>query len=355
MNSARPRRTPRAVTGASPSSLPSLPGRRVLVTGATGFIGGALAARLAAGGSHVRVVARRPERAEALRASGVEVLRADLSDPASLRGSCDGIEIVFHCGAWLGTPYVWAAAHAVNVLGTRAAAEEALRAGVSRFVHLSSIAFYGPVRSGTVTEETPPWKGVELYGDSKILAEEALHQVASRGLEAVVTRPGMVYGPRSRGWTIRAIDWVNHGRPAMVNSGRGYARPIFIENLVDALILCAVRPVAGEAFTLIDANMRWHDYLDLYGRMVGKRPRSVRYLTAWLIAAGDEMRALATHRPPRVRRTALGYAVSRALFSTEKAQRLLGWSPRFTMDQAMEITKAWLLEKGYLTPAARRP
>lgn len=355
MESPSARRTPRAVADPSRTTPPSLPGRRVLITGATGFIGGALAARLAASGSRVRALARRPERAEALQETGVEVVRADLTDPGTLRGTCDGIEIVFHCAAWLGTPYAWQTAHAVNVLGTRAVAEEALRAGVARFVHASSIAVYGPVRAGRVTEASPLWKGVELYGDSKIMAEEVLAEVTGRGLDAVITRPGMVFGPRSRGWTIRAIDWVNQGRPAMVDGGLGYARPIFIENLVDALVLCAVRPVVGEAFTLIDANLPWRDYLDRYGRMVGKRARSVSYLTAWLIAAGDELRALVTRKPPRVRRAALGYAVSRALFSTEKAHRLLGWTPRYTMDEAMEITKAWLLENGYLTfPSAPR-
>jgi nucleoside-diphosphate-sugar epimerase len=85
--------------------------------------------------------------------------------------------------------------------------------------------------------------------------------------------------------------------------------------------------------------------------MVGKRVRSVSYLTSWLIALTDETRAVLTHRPPRVRRTALGYAVSRALFSTEKAQRLLGWTPRYAMPEAMAITKDWLLANAYLKPA----
>lgn len=332
---------------------PTLIGRRVLVTGATGFIGGRLAERLVEAGALVRLVARRPERAEALQRAGAEVRFGDLADPQTLRGCCDGIDIVFHCGAWLGTPYAWEAAYGTNVGGTRAMAEEALRAGVGRFVHLSSIAAYGPVRAGVVTEDTPLWKGVDLYGDSKIMAEDALGAVAARGLQAVITRPGMVYGPRSRGWTIRLIQWINQRRPAMVAGGGGYARPIFIENLADALILCALRPVAGEAFTLIDGNMRWRDYLQRYGRMVGKAPRSVSYVAAWLIAVTDETRALITRRPPRVRRTALGYAVSHATFSTEKAHRLLGWTPRYTMEQAMEITKTWLIENGYLTTDAR--
>jgi len=331
---------------------PALSDRAVLVTGATGFIGSHLAERLLRAGAAVRIAVRRPERALPLTAAGAEIRTVDLTDPGTLTGCCDGVEVVFHCAAWLGSPYTREAAYATNVAGTRSLAAEALRAGVARFVHLSSIAVYGPVRSGIVTEESPLWKGVELYGDSKIGAEAALGAVASQGLPTVITRPGMVYGPRSRGWTIRLVQWIDQGRPAMVAGGGGYARPIFIENLVDALILCAIRPVAGEAFTLIDTNMRWRDYLDRYGRMVGKQARSVSRLTSWLIAFADEARSVLTRRPPRVRRTALGYATSRATFSTEKARRLLGWTPRYSIDQAMEITKTWLIENGYLRPAA---
>ena len=334
----------------APNAVPALPGQRVLVTGASGFIGSHLAERLLAHGSQVRVLVRRPERVAAMAAAGAEVRVGDLTDPATLRGSCDGIDIVYHAGAWLGTPYTREAAWAANVTGTKDMAAEALRAGVRRFVHISSIAVYGPVRSGTVTEDAPLWKGVELYGDSKIAAEEGARAVAAGGLDLVITRPGMVYGPRSRGWTIRLIKWINERRPAIVAGGHGYARPIFIENLLDALTLCAQRPVAGEAFTLVDANLRWRDYLQQYARMVGKGVRSVSYLTSWLIALTDETRAVLTHRPPRVRRTALGYAVSHAMFSTEKAHRLLGWMPRYSMPEAMAITKEWLIANGYLNP-----
>src|SRR3990170_2060234 len=181
MDCAAPRRTARAVAVTPEPRVPSLPGRSVLVTGATGFIGGHLAERLVSTGSRVRAVVRRPERAAGLRDAGAEVIAADLSDPETLRGSCEGIEFVFHCGAWLGTPYTWDAAYTTNVTGTRAMALEALRAAVARFVHLSSIAVYGPVRSGVVTEQSPLWKGVELYGDSKIDGEHALRAIILRG------------------------------------------------------------------------------------------------------------------------------------------------------------------------------
>lgn len=325
-------------------------GLPVLVTGATGFIGSHLTERLLKLGAQVRVLVRKPDRAAPLAQAGAEVALGDLTRPDSLRGCCTGCQIVLHCAAWLGTPYTREASWAANVTGTQAIAREALAAGVQRFVHLSSIAAYGPVTEGVITEDAPLWAGVDLYGDSKIAGEDVIRAAAADGLPAVITRPGMVYGPRSRGWTIRLIKWIDGGVPAMVAGGHGLARPVFIDNLIDALLLCAERPVVGETFTLIDANLPWRDYLHWYARMVAKPVRSVSYTTAWFIALADETRALITRRPPRVRRTALGYAVSHATFSTERARTRLGWTPRLSMEDAMAISERWLKDNGYLTP-----
>lgn len=329
----------------SPDALP-----RTLVTGATGFIGSHLFHRLLATGVPVRALVRRPDQAPALAAAGAEVAVGDLSNPATLRGACRGCSVVFHCGAWLGRPYTRGIAWAVNVAGTSALARDALVEGVARFVHLSSITVYGPVRSGLVTESSPLWGGVELYGDSKIQGEEAVGEIASQGLPAVIVRPGMVYGPRSRGWTIRFTKWIRRGRPAMVAGGHALCRPIFVNNLVDALLLCAREQVVGHAFTLVDQDMPWRDFLGYYARMVGRPVRSIPYSAAWALALADELRAILTLRPPRVRRAALGYVVSRARFSTEKARTVLGWSPQRSIDEAMEATARWLRATGHLTP-----
>jgi nucleoside-diphosphate-sugar epimerase len=334
---------------AGPNAIPALPGARVLVTGASGFIGSHVAERLLAQGGTLRLLVRRPERVAAMAAAGAEIHTGDLTAPASLGGCCEGIDVVFHAAAWIGTPYARAAAWQANVDGTRAVMAEARRAGVRRFVHLSSIAVYGPIRTGVVTETRALGGAVELYGESKIAAEDAARDAAGDDVELVVTRPGMVYGPRSRAWTVRLIRWIADGRPAMVAGGHGYARPIFIENLVDALVLCATVPeAAGQAFTLIDENMRWRDYLHHYAQMVGRRPRSVSYAVSWLIALTDETRALMTRRPPRIRRAALGYAVSHAVLSTDQAHRVLGWRPRYSMADAMAITRAWLVATNQL-------
>ena len=300
-------------------------------------------------GVPVRALVRRTDQAAALAAAGAEVTVGDLSDPATLRGVCRGCSVVFHCGAWLGRPYTREIARAVNVAGTSALARDALAEGVARFVHLSSITVYGPVRSGLVTESSPLWGGVEIYGDSKIQGEEAVGEVAAQGLPAVIVRPGMVYGPRSRGFTIRFTKWVRQGRPAMVAGGHALCRPIYVENLVDALLLCAQEQVVGQAFTLVDQDMPWRDYLGYYARMVGRPVRSIPYPAAWMLALGDELRAILTRRPPRVRRSALSYVMSHARFSTEKARALLGWSPCQSIDEAMETTGRWLRANGHIT------
>ncbi|HLQ65531.1 MAG TPA: NAD-dependent epimerase/dehydratase family protein [bacterium] len=322
---------------------------KTLVTGATGFIGSHLCHRLLAMGVPVRALVRRPDQAAALAAAGTEVAVGDLSDPATLRGVCRGCSVVFHCGAWLGRPYTREIAWAVNVAGTLALARDALAEGVARFVHLSSITVYGPVRSGLVTESSPLWGGVEIYGNSKIQGEEAIREIAAQGLPAVIVRPGMVYGPRSRGFTIRFTKWIRQGRPAMVAGGHALCRPIYVENLVDALLLGAQEQVVGQAFTLVDQDMPWRDYLGYYARMVGRPVRSIPYPAAWMLALGDELRAILTRRPPRVRRSALGYVMSHARFSTEKARALLGWSPCQSIDEAMETTGRWLRANGHIT------
>jgi len=330
------------------------PRSRVLVTGGTGFIGRHLTERLLALGVPVRIFARSPERAAPLAAQGADVVVGDLADSDSIRGLAEGCRTVFHCAAWMGRPYRDQAAWAANVVGAEAVAAEAMRAGVERFVHLSSITVYGPVRAGVVTEASPRWTGVELYGDTKIAGEDRLRAAAGRGLPLVIARPGLVFGPRCRGWALRVIRWLNAGFPVVVAGGGGLARPIYIDNLVDALLLCAQRPVVGEAFTLIDADLPWREYLGLYGRLAGRPVRSVPYAALWLVTLGAELHAWVTRTRPRAPRAGLGYAVSTARYSTQNARVRLDWMPRVSLADAAVQTDRWLRENGYLTGTPSR-
>lgn len=295
------------------------------------------------------MLVRNPEKAASFASRGAEIIVGDLAEPQTLQHVCAGCRVVCHGAAWLGTPYVSKIAWAVNVRGTAALASAALRAQVTRFVHLSSIAVYGPVREGVITEDSPLWSGVELYGDSKIAGEGVIRDAAREGLSTVILRPGLVYGPRSPGWTLRFIDWISKGRPAMVAGGRGLCWPVFIDNLVDAILLAIDRPVAGHAFTIVDTALPWREFLAYYARMLDRPVRSVPLVLAYALAAGDELRAFLTRKRPRIRPSAVGYTISRARFNTEKATQLLGWAPRVLVPQAMAVTERWLEEQSYLS------
>lgn len=332
----------------------SLTGLPILVTGATGFIGSHLTERLLSSGSRVRILARSPEKAAHLAVLGAEVVGGDLTQPQTLAPACVGCRVVCHCAAWLGSPYVKELAWRVNVEGTAALASAALAAHVDRFVHLSSIAVYGPVRTGVVTEDAPLWRGVELYGDSKIGGEQVLKEAATRGLSVVILRPGVVYGPRSRGWTLWFVDRIRKGYPVLVAGGSGLSRPVFIDNLVDAIILAMTRPVGGHAFTIVDADVAWREVLGYYARMLERPARSVPPIAGYILAAADLLRAFITQAPPRLRPTAVGYAVSQARYSTEKAQHLLGWTPKTSLGEAMQITEQWLRAQGHIPKSPLR-
>lgn len=321
----------------------------VLVTGATGFIGGRLATRLLEGGARVRVLIRDAAKAAPLAAQGAELCLGDLTQPATLAPACAGIQVVCHGAAWMGSPYRKATAWAVNVAGTAALASAARAAHVDRFVHLSSIAVYGPVRRGVVTEESPLWRGLELYGDSKIAGEDALRTAAGEDLPTVILRPGMVYGPRSRSWTLWCVRRIRKGYPVMLGGGSGFARPVFIDNLIDAIVLAMHYPRSGEAFTILDADVLWRDWLGYYARMVNRPARSIPQFAGTAIAASAFVLAhLIRKIPPRIRPATVGYTVSQARYSTEKARTLLGWTPQISLTEAMRTTEEWLASEGYL-------
>ena len=172
-----------------------LSGKRVLVTGATGLLGGAVIRRLLEGGSSVLALVRDSARARGLLGSEVAIAEGDLTDPASLRSAVNGCFSIFHFAAVLNEfqplRFYWRA----NIEGTRALAEAALAAGVERFVHASTVAVYGLRATGRIDERSPRVRCGDSCGDTKLEAEELIRQMAVvRGLPAVIVQPTQVYG-----------------------------------------------------------------------------------------------------------------------------------------------------------------
>ncbi|NUQ73352.1 MAG: NAD(P)-dependent oxidoreductase [Polyangiaceae bacterium] len=326
-------------------------GSPVLVTGASGFIGGHLALRLAGEEGAQVVGSGRSFKGDAetkLRGAGVELARADLADAAAMERLCEGKSVVFHLAAWLMRGNGGdAEAYKINVDATRSLVQAASRAGVKRFVLVSSVAAYGLPPVDDIDETVPiDISQPDLYGRTKALGEEAARDVAAgSGLSLSILRPAMVYGPGSMGWTVAMLRLVEKGVPVLLGDASGHAFPVYIDDVVDALLLAGARPEAsGEAFNVSDASVTWETFFGYYGRMCGKNPRRVPMLLARLIAAANEKFHL--NIPLTVDR--LKICVRKLRFPTAKAARLLGWKVSVPIGEGMRRSEVWLRETGKL-------
>ncbi len=322
---------------------------RILVTGATGFIGGRLAERLASEReAEVTGTGRNLEAASALAGAGVKLQRAELLDFSAMRAAVEGADIVYHVAAWLGPRHggndlAWP----LNVYATLQLVQMAAAAGVRRFVHVSSIAAYGPTKAALVTEERPvdPRQDA-IYGRTKAEGELQARALArALGLELVVARPGMVYGPGSRPWTLRMVKLIQQRMPVIFGKGDGYAYPVYIDNLVDGLMLAGTVPAAaGEDFNFVDEPRTWRDWFGAYGGIAGRKPVAVPLWLGRLVLHGAGRLPLGLS----VNRDLEDYYLAKTAFPTDKAQRLLGYRPAVSFAEGMARAGAWLQANGHL-------
>ncbi len=325
-------------------------GKTVLVTGATGFLGGALTQRLALEGASVRALARHPERRDFLRQlDSVEVVKGDVTQPEHLAEVTIGCDIVFHLAASMSGSIE--KQYRVNVEGTRNVARAASQANVGRLVHVSTIAVYAYRVSGDVTEDTPHNPGDDPYNITKAEAETVLQDVANKhGLPYIIIRPGMIYGPRSNMWTKTLFKLAKRRPTPFVGSGHGSAFPIYIDDVVDMMLVLATNPAAvGEAFHCTpDPSPRWREFLSAYSRLSGHQ--------RWLPIPPIFFKLFATIvgllARPQTQAKALPDLVSlsqrQVTFKMTKAHDLLGWQPKVDLQTGVERCVPWLREKGLL-------
>jgi len=328
-------------------------GFSALVTGASGFIGGRLAERLATEeGLRVRAMVRNAKRAERLRNLPLEIVKADLLDLPSLREAVDGCDLVFHCAAVVRETGDRNEFFRINVKGTENILKVSSDTGVKKFIHFSSVAVYG-MNPPDRTDETTPYQPCgNLYCDTKIAAEKAVwaaHQEAR--LPVVLIRPANVYGPNSNPWTIRPIKLVNSGQMMLVNGGTGICNYVYIDNLLDATLAATKRDESvGQVYLISDGiAVMWKEFFGYYAQMVGKpKLRSVPEWLAKTIALSMEITSKFTGKPPKTTREAVSFLTRQARFGIEKARRELAYQPRFSLEEGMKLTEQWLREAGYL-------
>jgi dihydroflavonol-4-reductase len=326
---------------------------KALVTGATGFVGAAVARSLLKNQWQVRVLARKGSDRRNLKDLPVDVLEGDLTDAASLQRAAQGCEALFHVAA----DYRLGARdpsqlYRANVDGTRNVLDAARRGGVQRIVYTSSVATIGIPGDGTPGDERTANSFANMIGHykrSKYLAEEVAREAAREGLPVVIVSPSTPVGPGDLKPTPTGqlvLDAAAGRMPAYVDTGLNI---VHVDDVAHGHLLAYERGLTGERYILGGQDMSLREILAMIANLVGRPPPRVRlpYGVVLPIAYLAEGLAKLTGRSGRI--TLEGVRMSRKLmfFSSAKAARDLGYTCRPPL-QAFEDAIRWFRDNGLL-------
>jgi nucleoside-diphosphate-sugar epimerase len=308
------------------------------VTGASGFIGGALTRRLVEEGWTVRALARSDRSARAVRAHGAEPVKGDLDDIQAMRDGIAGSEVVFHCAAHLGEWGDPSDFERVNVAGTGNAIRAANDVGTRRFVHVGTEAALLDGQPLVNVDESAPLRtgSKALYSRTKALAE---HEARQAG--AVVIRPRLVWGPGDTTILPAVADAVRKGRWAWIGGGNHRTSTTHVDNVVEGLLLGAEKGERGEAYFVTDGEPQvFRDFITrlLATQGIEMPDRTVPQPLAGAIAAAGETawRVLPLPGQPPITRLAYWLASQECTIDISRARRELGYIPVISVDQGLE-------------------
>ena len=329
-----------------------LSAKPVLVTGATGFVGSAVARALLGAGRRVRVLTRPKSDRRNLEGLDIEIALGSLEDEASLAAAVAGCGALYHVAAdyrlWVRNPK---AMFRANVDGTRALMAAALAAGVERIVYTSSVATLGFHFTGASADENTPSTYADMVGPykkSKFLAEAAVRaMVSEQRLPAVIVNPSTPIGPRDLKPTPtgRMIVEAASGRmPAYVDTGLNL---VHVDDVAAGHLLAEKRGKIGERYILGGENLSLAEILARIARLAGRKPPRLRLpLDAiWPVAAGAEVWGRVSGREPMVTFDSLRMARHRMYFTSAKAERELGYRAR-PVNEALADAIAWFRAQG---------
>lgn len=322
----------------------------ILVTGASGFVGGHVARALVAAGAKVRVLLRNTSITESLHGLDVERCYGDLRDPSTLRFAVAGCRRVFHVAAdyrlWVPNPE---AMYAANVEGTANLLDAAAEAGVERIVYTSTVGCMGrPPDGGPANEETPVSvdQMTGHYKRSKFLAEQAALERARRGVPIVIVNPTAPVGegdwkPTPTGKII--LDFLHGQMPAYLDTGLNL---VDVRAVAAGHLAAAERGRIGERYLLGDRNMQFREILEVLGRIAGRRPPRLRipWVVAYVAALAESAVFRVTGREPRAPLEAVKLARHKMFIASDKAHRELGYQPgnvEEALERAVRFFERW--------------
>ena len=334
-----------------------LEGKRFLVTGAAGFIGGDLFRRLSDLGLDVTGTVLHPEEVQILRERGYEVELPDLGSEEAWDDLLVGIDVVFHIAArFQETEDTEEGYDLVNHIGALKLARTAARVGVDRFVHCSTVGVHGDVKEVPATEETP-FNPMDLYHRTKLKGELSILDFAESlgpgGMTVTVNRPAMVYGPTDRRM-LKLFKMILAGRFWMIGSGEVLAHLGYIDDQTESFLLCAVAPrqhVHGEAFNIASgAPLTLNELVRMIADEGGVTiprlhvPVAPVWFAAWLC---EQVCKPLGVKPPLFRRR-VGFFTHDRAFDYSKAEDRLGYESQWDHADGIAATIEWYRDAGWL-------
>ncbi|MCC7046251.1 MAG: NAD-dependent epimerase/dehydratase family protein [Alphaproteobacteria bacterium] len=380
--------SPTAAT-APRSDRPRLPaGSKVLITGATGFIGGRLAEQLVQEhGAQVRCLVRNLGRSTRLARMPVELIQADLADAAQIDAAVRGVDYVFHCAYDVRS-------RKQNVDAVANLLQSCKRHAVRRFVHVSTFSVYEPFPDGVVSEATPAGDRAWVYVNTKLDLEKAVLGAArSEGVPATIIQPAIVYGPFCQPWTNAPAEMLIYGNVVLPERADGLCNAVYIDDLTDGMLRAAIDTAAiGERFVISGPRpVTWSAFFTEFAsalntappqfwpkeeiaktnyglvhdvRMVLSNPKMIIQIIVRWPPARRALQAGLDSMPPPLRKLVmtryfggggrrigqdflpdkqkLALYTAKPVVSNEKAERLLGYRPRFDFKDGMAATRRYL-------------
>lgn len=311
--------------------------RAIVVTGANGFVGRALCDAAVSQGFHVKGATRSACHSD----SGVEnVIVGAVDGVTDWTAALNGMDVVIHLAARVhvmcdNADDPLAEFHRVNTIGTEHLARSAAASGVKRIVYVSSIKVNGEETSGgRIYSELDAPAPQDPYGISKWDAEQALHRVANEtGLEVVIVRPPLVYGAGVKGNFIQMLKVLGKGVPLPLASANNRRSLVYLENLVDALVLCASHPAAaGQTYLISDGEDISISGLLRHLALAMNVPLRLFPCPAALLKLGGIMLG----KSDQVERL-----LGSLQIDSSKIRRELNWQPAYTLSQGLQKTVEW--------------
>lgn len=326
---------------------------RILITGATGFTGKALAKRLLNDGHKVVALDyKEGHKTNELRDWGVDVHIGSVVDRDVVERLMPGIEIVHHLAAAfreLNVPNSYY--DEVNVGGTRVVLDAALRHGVKKFIYCSTCGVHGNC-DNPPAPETAPIQPADYYQRTKYEAEPIVLEYISKGLPATILRPAAIYGPGDPERFFLIFKRVSKGVFPMFGNGKTLYHPLYIDNLVDALVLAMdSNKGVGEAYLIADEEyVEIEDLVRRIAKAMGTEVRVPHFPVLPVVALGHVVEKVCKPfkiAPPIFPRRVDWYRQNRA-FDISKAKRDLDYQPRILLDEGLRRTFEWYRDEGLL-------